>query len=199
MANVKISALPTWTGTSADSRWFVMNNQGEDTTYKFSGWTSQIVPGNGSNSVRSIYMNANQNDSPYGVLIGGLNTNDISSTGNYNTIVGGEGNSITTGEDNGIFAAKNSTISSSASYASIIGGRTHIIDNQFGFIGGGAQNLAGYLSSCIGGFNLNATNQAAIFNGENNTANGANGVIMVSPIELRVVIQTLLVVVHIKI
>lgn len=178
MANIKISALPVYTGTSSDLRWYVMNNENETTTFKFSGWTTPIVPADASNSVRSVYFASNKNLSPYGVLIGGLNTNEITSTGNYNTLIGGEGNTISVGEDNSIFGSKNSIIGTSSNYSTIIGGRTHTINNQFGFIGGGAQNTAGYLSSAIGGFNLNATNQAAIFNGENNTATGANGVII---------------------
>lgn len=40
MANVKISALPSYTGSAADLRWFVMNDSGETTTYKYSGYTS---------------------------------------------------------------------------------------------------------------------------------------------------------------
>lgn len=178
MANVKISALPTWTGTSTDSRWFVMNNQGGTETYKFSGFPSQIIPSNGTNSVRSSYFASNKNLSPYGVLLGGLNTNQITSTGNYNTIIGGEGNTISAGEDNGIFAAKNSTIGTNSNYSSIIGGRTHTTNNQFAFIGGGAQNTAGYLSVALGGFNLNATNQASIMGGENNTSTSAYGGIL---------------------
>ena len=42
MANTKISALPSYTGTAADLRWFVMNNSGETETYKFSGYTSPL-------------------------------------------------------------------------------------------------------------------------------------------------------------
>jgi hypothetical protein len=175
MANTKISQLPSFTGTAADLRWFVMNNQGETETFKFSGFTSPIVPANGSNSVRSIYFTSASNLSPNGVLIGGLNTNSITSTGNYNTIIGGEGSTITNGEDNGIFAAKNSTIISSSSYSAIIGGRTHTLNNQFGFIGGGAQNTCGYLSATIGGFNITASNQAHIIGGESSTASGAYG------------------------
>jgi hypothetical protein len=175
MANTKISQLPSYTGTTADLRWFVMNNSGETETFKFSGFTSPIVPANASNSVRSIYFDDTDNTSPNGVLIGGMDTNFISSTGNYNTIIGGEGSSITSGEDNGIFAAKNSTISSSSNYSTIIGGRTHTANNQFAFIGGGAQNTCGYLSATIGGFNINASNQSHIMGGESNTSNNAYG------------------------
>ena len=155
MANTKISALPTWSGTDADSRWFVMNNSGETETFKFSGYTSQVIPANGSNSLRSIYFASNNNLSPYGVLIGGLNTNSISSTGNYNSIIGAEGSTITAGEDNGIFSSKNTTIGTNASYSSVVGGRTDTANHQFAFSGGGAQDTAGYLSATIAGFNLN--------------------------------------------
>lgn len=53
MSNIKISALPTWTGTSADIRWFVMNNQGQTDTYKFSGYTGLLIPGTGVDSIVS--------------------------------------------------------------------------------------------------------------------------------------------------
>jgi len=43
MANTKISQLPSYTGTAADVRWFVMNNSGETETYKYSGYTSPFV------------------------------------------------------------------------------------------------------------------------------------------------------------
>jgi len=53
MSQIKISQLPSWTGTPADLRWFVMNDQGENTTYKFSGYTAGLINGTGSNSLRS--------------------------------------------------------------------------------------------------------------------------------------------------
>jgi hypothetical protein len=152
-----------------------MNNSGETETFKFSGYTSPIIPANGSNSVRSIYFSSSNNSSPYGVLIGGANTNTIPSTGNYNAIIGGEGSTITSGEDNGIFAAKNSTTDASSNYSVIIGGRTHTVNNQFGAILGGAQNTAGYLSATIAGFNITATNQSTAINGENNTTSAVYG------------------------
>jgi hypothetical protein len=43
MANTRISQLPVYTGSAADIRWFVMNNSGETTTYKYSGYTSPFV------------------------------------------------------------------------------------------------------------------------------------------------------------
>ena len=53
MANVKISQLPSWTGTAADLRWFVMNNSGETETYKYSGYTSGLINGTGVDSIIS--------------------------------------------------------------------------------------------------------------------------------------------------
>lgn len=53
MANTKISQLPIWSGTARDLRWFVMNNSGESETYKFSGYSAQLIPGTGTNSYRT--------------------------------------------------------------------------------------------------------------------------------------------------
>ena len=55
MANVKISALPSWTGTAADLRWFVMNNSGQTETFKFSGFTSPFKSGDATNSIIPTY------------------------------------------------------------------------------------------------------------------------------------------------
>ena len=49
MANTKISALPSYTGTAADLRWFVMNNSGQTETFKFSGYTSPFIVGGSLN------------------------------------------------------------------------------------------------------------------------------------------------------
>lgn len=174
MANTKISQLPTWTGTSADSRFFVMNNSDETETFKFSGFTAQIKPGIGTDSVVSIYFNATGNTSPNGVLIGGLNTNRISSTGNYNAIIGGFGSTITLGESNGIYCSKDSTISGSKQ-SIILGGRNNNCNNEFALIAGGGQNTAGYLSATIAGFNLNASSITTIVGGENQTSSSSYG------------------------
>jgi hypothetical protein len=53
MANTKISQLPIWSGTNRDLRWFVMNNSGQTETYKFSGYSAQLIPGTGTNSYRT--------------------------------------------------------------------------------------------------------------------------------------------------
>jgi len=53
MSNIKISNLTTWTGTPTDIKWFVMNNAGNTETYKVSGYTAGLVPGTGTDSLKS--------------------------------------------------------------------------------------------------------------------------------------------------
>jgi len=54
MANIKISNLPSYTGTAADLRWFVMNNSGQTETFKFSGYSTSITYGAGTDSIKSV-------------------------------------------------------------------------------------------------------------------------------------------------
>ena len=54
MANTKISQLPSYTGSAADLRWFVMNNSGETETYKYSGYNTSITFGTGTDSIKSV-------------------------------------------------------------------------------------------------------------------------------------------------
>lgn len=68
MANTKISQFNSWSGTAADLRWFLMNNSGETETFKFSGYTSQLVPGTGANSYQTV--NATGAASAQGIAIG---------------------------------------------------------------------------------------------------------------------------------
>jgi hypothetical protein len=53
MANTKISQLPSYTGSAADLRWFVMNNSGETETFKYSGYSGLLIPGTGVDSIVS--------------------------------------------------------------------------------------------------------------------------------------------------
>jgi hypothetical protein len=41
--SVYISQLPEYSGSAADLRWFIMNNSGETTTFKYSGYTSPFI------------------------------------------------------------------------------------------------------------------------------------------------------------
>jgi hypothetical protein len=85
MANTKISQLPSYTGSAADLRWFVMNNSGETTTYKYSGYSSQLIPGTGSNSYRTPNATASGSN---GLAIG---YNAVSS-GNNSIAIGSNSN-----------------------------------------------------------------------------------------------------------
>ena len=95
MANTKISQLPTWTGTAADSRWFVMNNSGELETFKFQGFTTPIKYMTGTNRIQNVSdatAKVNGNDQ---TNIGGID-NNIQSTSVRCYILGGYNNTITT-------------------------------------------------------------------------------------------------------
>jgi hypothetical protein len=81
MANTKISQLPTWTGTNADIRWFVMNNDGETETYKFSGYSAQLIVGTGTGSFRTPTQTASGTNS---IAIG----TGASATGNNSVCIG---------------------------------------------------------------------------------------------------------------
>jgi len=54
MANIKISALPSYTGSAADLRWFVMNNSGNTETFKYSGYSAQLIPSSGADSYKTL-------------------------------------------------------------------------------------------------------------------------------------------------
>jgi hypothetical protein len=87
MSNTKISQLPSYTGTAADLRWFVMNNSGETTTYKYSGYSTSVSYGDGISSIKST--NANNSLGDYSVSIGDgastLASNQISIGKNANS------------------------------------------------------------------------------------------------------------------
>jgi len=51
--SVYISSLPVYTGTAADSRWFIMNNSGETETFKYSGYSTSMTFGTGTDSIKS--------------------------------------------------------------------------------------------------------------------------------------------------
>ena len=53
MSQIKISNLTTWTGSPTDIRWYIMNNESNTETYKFSGYTAGLIPGTGTNSIKS--------------------------------------------------------------------------------------------------------------------------------------------------
>ena len=63
MANTKISQLPSYTGTAADLRWFVMNNSGQTETFKYSGFSTSITFGSGTDSIKSVKSTASGTNS----------------------------------------------------------------------------------------------------------------------------------------
>jgi hypothetical protein len=267
MANTKISQLPSYTGTAADLRWFVMNNSGETETFKYSGYSSpflstgttnkviqpvedkallQIGSGNtfndysGSNLKNAIVVgNRNKVDGAsntpvmvigndldsqqfgsyalhignghyasgsynlsigdsgiemngnYGLIIGhsgGIQAHKSWGTDNYNLgqsnqtqgITGaytfGRNHTISGGEWGGLFGGSDNTISSSGNYNSIVGGEYNNLNNVgYAFIGGGKFNILSggtNYSSIIGGLsNENYGNYSGIFNGTLNKIN----------------------------
>jgi hypothetical protein len=148
MANTKISQLPSYTGSAADLRWFVMNNSGETTTYKYSGYTS-----------------------PYKIL-GTNNSNNIYDTtamgGSYNAIIGGQSNSISSsGTHNFIGGGQSNALGANTTQTTLTAGFNNSIQATIlGFIGGTQDNTitsAGYTYVLVGGgYNsVNATNASA--------------------------------------
>jgi hypothetical protein len=63
MANTKISQLPLYSGSAADLRWFVMNNSGETETFKYSGFSTSITFGTGTDSIKSTKATASGTNS----------------------------------------------------------------------------------------------------------------------------------------
>jgi len=106
MANTKISALPTWSGTARDLRWFVMNNSGQTETFKFSGFTSPFRPSNGTNSFVNYYDDITDTSTDYQYIIGGQNNTMQSASVNSamvsttNCTMNGAGNNFMGGGSN---------------------------------------------------------------------------------------------------
>ena len=169
MSNVKISQLPSYTGSSADLRWFVMNNSGETETYKFSGYTSPFRVGSGSNSIIPTYLTPDKALGNYSFVVG--ETNFISSTGTNNAVIGGLNNRVIEnnqnfiggGEGNYVFGGKNSAA---------IGGNAIVVYGENCFIAGGqSSNAVGVNSVTLGGLRQSAGNSysAYLICGQDNT------------------------------
>lgn len=159
MANVKISALPTWTGTSADSRWFVMNNQGQTETFKFSGFSSQIIPGNGQDSYVTIGVPRTHAPDDY-MLVFGNHSGTTASSGANSAVLGGRNNRTTN------------------QFGIVAGGLNNIAGYICGVFGGNGGNADGNTAMIIGGENSTCANVAwgGIFNGIQNYLQGGNDI-----------------------
>ena len=133
MANTKISQLPIYSGSAADLRWFVMNDSAETTTFKFSGYSSQLIPGTGIDSYRTLNAGA--------------------VTGQDSIAIGANGgasaqNSINIGGSDGATAFKNITIGNNP----VIGGASSIIIGNGSYSSGSGivlGNETACYSNCI--------------------------------------------------
>ena len=142
MANIKISALTTYTGSAADIRWFVMNNSGNTETTKFSGYTSPLRPATGSNSAVSANLDPSKS-SGNNTLVGGqgiTNSNDAAS------IVWGADNTCVNGGETGkAMFGRNNTSNGGGSNLTAGAGNTN--NAYYSFCGGeGSSNIA---NNCV--------------------------------------------------
>jgi hypothetical protein len=140
MANTKISQLPSYTGSAADLRWFVMNNSGETETYKYSGYTSQLIPGTGGNSYRTLNaIGASGTDS----LAIGPDTNATF----FNSIAFGR--NVQSTNDFGFAFGGGSTASG---FVSLVMGYASIASGGYSIMIGAEGNSSGSQSIAIGRF-----------------------------------------------
>jgi hypothetical protein len=117
MSNLKISQLNTYTGSTPDLRWFVMNNSGETATFKYSGYTSPLRNYGFTTSFTNAY-DTQAVSSTYQMIVGGELNSIAATNAPYCSIVGARNCTITTrhngkGYGSGIYASTNSTIGSS--------------------------------------------------------------------------------------
>lgn len=159
MANTKISALPTWTGTAADLRWFVMNNSGETITFKFSGYTSQVIPGNGVESYVTINVPRTHAPDDY-MLVFGNHSGATASSGANSAVLGGRNNKTTN------------------QFGIVAGGLNNSAGYICGVFGGNGGTADGNTAMIIGGENNTCSNVAwgGIVNGIQNYMGGGNDV-----------------------
>jgi hypothetical protein len=138
MANTKISALPSYTGTAADLRWFVMNNSGETETFKFSGYTAPYR----WNSSTSGITEVNITKSSQFNTRGGTNTETANS---YSNFVVGTGNTIgNSTAQHIIFGEGNTATGGGNSVGSFTFGRNNTItnaNNRWGAIFGNGNSI----------------------------------------------------------
>lgn len=152
MANTKISQLPTWSGTAADLRWFVMNNSGNTETFKFSGYTSQLIPGPGITAYRT------------------LNSGTPNVTGDNDIVMGSNARTTNIG---GIAIGKNAIAGGVVRHAVAIGQDTSATGT--GIIVGFNGNANGD-AACAFGINNTATAETSIAIGYGNNATATNAV-----------------------
>jgi hypothetical protein len=187
MANTKISQLPSYTGTAADLRWFVMNNSGETTTYKYSGYTSPFLSTGTTNKVIQPVEDKAL------LQIGSGNTfNDYSGTNLKNAIVIGNRNKVDGAPDKPVMFIGNDLDSqqfgsyalhignghyASGSYNISVGDSGIEMNGNYGLIIGSAGGSQAHKSWGEYNFNLGQSNQTqgitgAYTFGKNHTISG---------------------------
>jgi hypothetical protein len=126
MANVKISQLPSYTGTAADSRWFVMNDSGELQTFKYLGYATPFKFITNGTRIQNVYDASSIVASDYSMVLGGGGGSAVQASGaNFCGVINSNNSQITT-KQNG------------KGYGTIIVGSNNSI------IGGGSDTTSNY-------------------------------------------------------
>jgi hypothetical protein len=165
MADILISALPTWTGTAADVRWFVMNNSGNTETFKFSGYTSQLILASTGNQTYQTPV-SNTNGKSGGVAIGSGATLSSTSTVPGDVAIGL--NAVTAGGYGGIAIGRSVTATGGISKAVAIGDTVTVSNRGIGI--GNAVTSSGDGSVAIGLTNTASAETAIAIGGDVNVS-----------------------------
>jgi hypothetical protein len=183
MANTKISQLPSYTGTAADIRWFVMNNSGETETYKYSGYSGQLIKGTGTSGYRTPTSLANGNNA---ISIG---TTDASGA---NDIMIGSGTNYTASQNSigigrGVYMLASPYSINIGENCANQGSYTIVIGSTYGgktsrsmaeaaiTIGNGNQNNQGYRGVILGNLNnIGAGTNYNVIIGNNSSVDGGS-------------------------
>jgi hypothetical protein len=204
MANLKISQLPSYTGTAADLRWFVMNNSDETETFKFSGYSSPFRWDNSTSGVTQVNNTKSSTFNARGLTnteTAGFLSNFVIGKGNNTGSAGmfmfvfGDDNTTTAGGGLGTADAivnfgRANQILGSVTHTSFVFGRGCIASAPRTFVFGedtqaqgtdgismGRQNYANVSeSTSIGGsFNrITNSSESSIFGGKSNTISSSN-------------------------
>jgi hypothetical protein len=172
MANIKISALTTYTGNPSDNRWFIMNNSANTETFKYSGYSSPLRYGTPDNSIISPYLSPSSVGGIYDLNIQGTG-NTISSTGGLNQIIGGGNNNITGDQRRqSIINSQNCDISSTRSPADDVGGFNGIYNSY-----NSTMSNVCWFDTILGAYDgdMNGVVWCTIINGDGNKINGGTG------------------------
>ena len=172
MANIKISALPTYSGNPSDNRWFIMNNSANTQTFKYSGYSSPLRYGTPANSIISPYLSPSSVGGIYDLNIQGTG-NTISNTSGLNQIIGGGNNNITGDQKRqSIINSQNCDISSTRTPADDTGGHNAI----FNSFNSSLTNVT-WFDTIIGAYNgdINGAVWSTIIGGDGNQINGGTG------------------------